>query len=107
VTIKPIDLQTNIGQMHEVGRGEQARSEAIAGQQHLREQEANEKSNLINTRLDESKKGEKTAIRDEEKKGRHQKRSLAEKDKEKKEKKKEPEKKVKDERRGRIIDILK
>jgi len=107
MTIKPIDLQTNISQMHEVGRGEHARSGAVAEQQHLLDKESSEKSQLANSKLDESKKGDKTDIKD----------ALA-KDKEKRETKEKKKKSVpgeekdvrdlsKDERMGRIIDVLK
>lgn len=108
MSIKPIDLQTNIGQMHEVGRNEQARSGAIAEQQHLLDDEAAKQSNLINSRLDETKKGEKTEVRDaladDKERAREQ--------KEKEEKKKREERKkqqdlAKDSNLGRIIDVLK
>ena len=62
MTIKPIDLQINIAQMHEVAKGEQIRTEGIAEQQHLRDKESDEKSKLIQSRLDESKKAEKTVV---------------------------------------------
>ena len=64
MAIKPIDLQVNINQMHEVGRGEQARTDAVTGQMHMLDEEASKLTNLKNTRLEESKKGERTEIRD-------------------------------------------
>jgi hypothetical protein len=62
--LKPLDMQTNISQMHEVGKHEHVKSGAIAEQQMLREKESTEKSRLNNTRLDDSKKGEKTSIKE-------------------------------------------
>ena len=103
--IKPIDLQTNIGQLPEVGKSEHARQGIIAEQQHLLDKQAAEKSNLVNTKLEQAEKGEKTSIRDEEKK-----KSGREKGKEtgEHEKKEEPEReRLKDDRIGKIIDVLK
>jgi hypothetical protein len=83
MAIKPIDLQSNISQIIEVGRNEQARSEAIVGQQHVLEKESGEKSRLANTTLDETKKGGSAVIQDqqkqkkEEKKHEHEKESQA------------------------------
>ena len=64
MSIKPIDLQVNINQMHEIGRGEQARTGAIAEQQHVLDEESSKSSKMKNSRLDESKKAERTEIRD-------------------------------------------
>lgn len=103
MTIKPIDLQTNIGQMTEISKHEHARQGSLAAQQQILDKEANEKSNLKNTRLDEAEKGEKTSIKDEHKQqGYHH-------SGEKGEKKEEGGKgeRMKDDRMGRIIDILK
>lgn len=66
MSIKPIDLQTNIGQMHEVARGEQARTEGVVEQQHVLEKESDEKSRLVQSRLEENKKAERTIIKREE-----------------------------------------
>lgn len=106
MTIKPIDLQTNIGQMPEVSKHEHARQGSLAAQQQILDKEANEKSILKNTRLDEAEKGEKTSIKDEHKQGeRYGTASEGEKDNNKHEEK-SPEK-MKDEKMGRIIDIFK
>ncbi len=108
MSIKPIDLQTNLGQMHEVGRGEHARSGAIAEQQHLLDDEAAKQSKLINSKLDETKKGEKTevhdALADDKEKGRQK--EEREKKRKSEERKKQQEL-AKDSNLGRIIDILK
>ena len=103
--IKPIDLQTNIGQMTEVGKAEHARHAGILQQQNVLDKEAAEKSNLVKDRLDELKKGEQTQIKNEEKGSpkREAKRQAGEKEK-KKEDKPEP---MKDDKMGRIIDVLK
>lgn len=104
--IKPIDLQTNISQMSEVGRTEHTRLTALTEQQLLMDKQAADKSNLVNSKLDESEKAEKTSIRDEDKK--HDKQSAAghgeggeNKDKPK------PRDRMKDDKMGNIIDILK
>lgn len=104
--IKPIDLQTNINQMSEVGRTEHTRQTALTEQQLVMDRQAADKSNLVNTRLDQSEKAEKTAIRDEDKK--RDKHSAAghggggeKKDKP------NPRDRMKDEKMGNIIDILK
>ncbi len=106
MTIKPIDLQTNIGQMTEVGKHEHARQGSLAAQQQVLDKEANEKSILKNTRLDESEKGEKTSIKDEYKQSeRHGTASEGEQEKKKQEEKSSE--KMKDDKMGRIIDIFK
>lgn len=108
MTIKPIDLQTNISQMLEVGRGEHAKTEALAEQQHLRDEQAAEKSKLTNSKLDESKKGEQTSIKDEEKEKRKRNMSHGHDDETGDDSAAHKEKKpVKDDRMGRFIDVLK
>ena len=109
MTIKPIDIQTNIAQMTEVGRGEQARTEGVVEQQHVLEKESSDKSKLADTTLDESKKAEKTAIRDnddEAKKKEKEKFQGKGKETEKEENEKKR-KLAKDDRMGQIIDVLK
>jgi hypothetical protein len=64
MAIKPIDLQVNINQMHEVGRGEQARTDAVAGQMHVLDEEAKKLADIKKTKLEESKKAERTEVRD-------------------------------------------
>ncbi len=68
MTIRPIDLQSNISQLTEVGRSEQARTEALIEQQHLLQKESGEKARLVNTKLEEARKGENAVIQDEQKK---------------------------------------
>jgi len=105
MTVKPIDMQINIVQLPEVGRNEQARSDTLIGQQQTLDEEANEKSKLKNSKLDESKKGEKTSISEEDKK--KDRRNASEHGKSNEEasqKKKEP---LKDERMGHFIDVFK
>jgi len=103
MTIKPIDLQTSIGQMPEVSKHEHARQGALAAEQQILDKEASEKSNLKNTKLDEAEKGEKTSIKDEHK---QQSSHHGKGHDEKKHDEKNPEK-MKDERMGKIIDIFK
>jgi hypothetical protein len=107
MSIKPIDLQTSIGQMHEVAKGEQGRSAALVEQQHVLEKESNEKSNLVNSRLEENKKAEKTVIMKEEERGRGR-RPFREKEKnDSSGRKTDEEEALKDDRMGLIIDIRK
>jgi hypothetical protein len=109
MAIRPIDLQTNMSQVSEVGKDAQARTDALVQQQHGLEKESGEKARLANTKLDEAKKSESTTIRDqqkkEEKRGeQRQEEQGAEGGKGRKNARKE---KRKDERMGNIIDILK
>lgn len=67
MSIKPIDMQTNIAQMHEVARNAQVKSEAVVEQQHVLDKESLERSRLANARLEENKKAEKNTIMPEEK----------------------------------------
>ena len=106
MTIKPIDMQVNISQMHEVGKNEQVRSETIAEQQHLLDKESNEKSKLIKSKLEESKKGEKTAIKEDDSKNKREREKKGYYDPEKKEKVQKKEL-MKDDKIGRIIDVFK
>lgn len=104
--IKPIDLQTNIAQMHEVAKGEQARTEGVVEQQHVLEKESNEKSRLVQSKVDENKKAERTIIKREEGK---RERLLREKERQKREKEEKEGKgeAVTDNTVGRIIDVKK
>lgn len=61
MSIKPIDMQTSMGQMHEVARKEHAHAEALLQELHHLDDEADEKSNLAKRKLDESREsGEMT-----------------------------------------------
>ena len=106
MTIKPIDLQTNIGQMTEVGKNEQARQGSLITQQNALHSEANEKSIAKNSKLDESEKGERTAIKDEDKRNDMYRFKDGNDEKKKKE---EDRKRVRmmDDKMGRNIDIFK
>lgn len=70
MSIKPIDLQVNVAQMHEVAKGTQVRTDAIAEQQHGLDKESLEKSRLADKTVEENKKAERTIIMHEEKHGR-------------------------------------
>ena len=104
--IKPIDLQTNISQMTEVSRTEHARHASLTEQQLVMDRQAADKSNLVNTRLDETEKAEKTSIRDEDKKKERQS-TTAHGEGDKKKDEPHPRDRMKDEKMGNIIDILK
>jgi len=106
MSIKPLDLQTNIGQMSEVGKHEHNRQGTLAAQQQVLDREANEKSILKNTRLDEAEKGEKTAIKDEHKQKEQYKSGQGSGQEQDKQEKTGSEK-MKDEKMGKLIDIFK
>ncbi len=107
MSIKPIDLQTNISQIHEVSRNEHARLEAMTEQQQLMAKESDEKSRLVNTRLDEAKKGEGSVIREEQKKRGGSGHAGAEGGAGEKKREDDASRRGKDDRMGRIIDVLK
>jgi len=102
--ITPIDLQTSISQVFEIGRNEHAKSELLVAQQHLLEKESTDKSKKTNTTLEEAKKNEKTELRHEEHKERnlHQQHGSEHDVEEKKDGKRST-----DEKLGKIIDVLK
>jgi hypothetical protein len=63
MTIKPIDLQTSIGQMHEVARHQHSHNEALAQQMHHLDKEALDKAVVADSHLDESEKSQHAANR--------------------------------------------
>jgi len=109
MSIKPIDIQTNIGQMTEVGKSEQTRQGALITQQNLLDMEAKEKSIAKNNRLDESEKGERTSIKDEDRRDANYRfmNRDNEKDKDEKDKKEKARERMRDDRIGNNIDIFK
>jgi len=106
MAIRPIDMQTNMSQVTEVGKDAQARMDAVVGQQHGLEKESGEKARLVNTKLDQLKKGESATIRDQQKKG-EKKHGEAPEERPGEDKKKLRTGRSKDSRMGNIIDILK
>ena len=92
--------------MSEVGRSEHTRAHSLTDQQMLMDKQSAEKSNLVNSRLDQSEKAEKTAIRDEDKK-KEKRQGRGEGEGGEKKKSPEPRERMKDEKMGRIIDVLK
>ncbi|MFH0974639.1 MAG: hypothetical protein V1874_02530 [Spirochaetota bacterium] len=66
MTVKPIDIQTNISHMHEVAKGEHVRSAINIEGQHKLEKDAEEEANRIKNKLDANKHAEKTTIMREE-----------------------------------------
>lgn len=106
MAIRPIDMQANMSQVNEVGKDAQARMEAVVNQQHGLEKESGEKARLVNTKLDETKKGDSAVIRDQQKKEEKKHgRGLDEQAGEGKKKGREG--RSRDSRMGNIIDILK
>lgn len=69
MSLKPIDMQTNINQMHEVARKEHAQQDAVHLGIHKLDQEANEKSELKNSRLDEMNKASEMTNRLDDREG--------------------------------------
>jgi hypothetical protein len=106
MAIRPIDMQTNMSQVTEVGKDAQARMDAVVGQQHGLEKESGEKARLVNTKLDEAKKGDSATIRDQQKKGERGNEGNPEGEAGEG-KKKARTGRSKDSRMGNIIDILK
>jgi hypothetical protein len=106
MAIRPIDLQTNMSQVNEVGKDAQARTDAVVQQQHVFEKESGEKARLVNTKLEEAKKGDGTVIRDQQKKE-EKKGEYARQEPGAEGKKKSRKLRSKDDRMGNIIDILK
>ncbi len=106
MSIKPIDLQTNIAQIHEVAKGEQGRSAAVVEGQHRMEKKSGEESKQVSERLDENKKAEKTAIRrEDERKKKKERKKLAKDDEMEMADLENEEKLMKDEKIGRMIDV--
>lgn len=103
MSIKPIDLQTNIAHMHEVAKNEQGRSSAIVDGQHILEKHSGDDSKRISERLEENKKAEKTAIKKEEDRKRRRKKIL--KAAERKESEQVIENALQDEMMGKMIDV--
>ncbi|MBN2040969.1 MAG: hypothetical protein JW864_13070 [Spirochaetes bacterium] len=66
MTVKPIDLQTNLAHLHEIAKGEHGRAAANIQGQHSLEETAEEKARLTKSRLEENKQAEKTSIMKEE-----------------------------------------
>lgn len=66
MSIKPIDLQTNIAHMHEIAKGEHGRSAALIEGQHSLEESAEEQARRTRNKLEENKQAEKTSIKREE-----------------------------------------
>ncbi len=105
MSIKPIDLQTNIGQLHEVAKNEQGRSSAIVDGQHMLEKHSGEDSKRISERLEENKKAEKTAIKKEEDRKRKRRKILKAAKVEQKEREHVIENAARDEKMGKMIDV--
>ncbi len=103
MAIKPIDLQVAMGQMPEVAKGEQGRSAAAAEMQQTLAGESGQKSREAPNRLEENKKTEHAIITGEEKKGggRREGKKGGGENKEKRGTK------VRDEKLGLFIDVLK
>ncbi len=105
MAIKPIDLQVNIGQMHDVAKSEQARAAAASEVQSSLAGEAGQKSRLIPTRIEENKKAGHAVIANEEKREGRRKGGKRERNDEEMEKEKGGG--LRDERMGHYIDVRK
>jgi hypothetical protein len=108
MAIKPIDMQVNVAQMHEVAKTAQVRSEATVEQQHVLDKESIRKANLVASRLEENKKAERAITMREEKKEHSRGHLPAEGGgPEERRKKQEERGEIQDDKIGRIIDIKK
>jgi hypothetical protein len=105
MSIKPIDLQTNMNQMHDIAKSENIRSSTIGGLQHVLEKESDEQSKMTKSRLEENQKAEKSIILKEEKGWK--KRWRGGKDRKKKEGENNGDRPIHDDRMGNIIDVKK
>lgn len=104
MSIKPIDMQVSVGQIHEVAKNEQGRSNAAAEIQQALDSESGVKSREVPTRVDENKKAEHAIITGEEKGSGRQRGG---KQRGGTEDKKDRGGTVKDDRMGLFIDVLK
>ena len=104
MSIKPIDMQVSMGQIHELAKSEQGRANAAAEIQQALDSQAGVKSREAPTRLEENKKAEHALITGEEKGGG---RKRGGEKREGTEEKKGPGAGVKDDRMGLFIDVLK
>lgn len=103
MSVKPIDLQSNIAHLHEIAKGEQWKSAAALESQHALEKNAEEQAKNIRKRLDENKSAEKTIIMKEERHDRNKRRKHL--TGESKNGKNDNRDQLKDETMGIIIDI--
>ena len=107
MAVTPIDIQVNMGQMQEIGRGEQSRNMSITGMQKALDDEAAKEAAMKNTKVDETNKGEQEGINDSlNKEGNKEKQQNLSKDKNEY----KSERKIKrahDDRRGTKIDFFK
>ncbi len=105
MAIKPIDLQVNIGQMHDVAKSEQAKAAAASEVQSSLEGEAGQKSRLVPTRIEENKKAEHAIITNEER--REERRKGGKREKNGRGTGREKNEDLRDERMGLFIDVKK
>ncbi len=105
MTIKPIDIQTNIAHMHEVAKGEHGRSAAFIDGQHSLEKNAEEEARRIRNKLEQSRHAEKTSIMREERRGQKKEKRLLQEVKNNKNNAKEREELSKYENIGLKIDV--
>ena len=63
MSIKPIDLQVNVGQSYEVAKSEHSHSAALTEQVHHLTKESGDKSKIADSRLDESHESERATNR--------------------------------------------
>ena len=108
MTIKPIDLQTSIGQIHEVARHQHAQNEALAQQMHHLDKEALDKANVVDSHLDESRESQHATNRlDEHSSGSGKRKQKGKDGSSSPGEKKRGVEFVEDESLGRIIDVKK
>lgn len=64
MAITPIDLQINVGQLHEVGRNEYAKTAAAVEQRNFLHEESAQTGDLKKNRLDETAPADDSGVRD-------------------------------------------
>ena len=107
MAVKPIDLQTNMGHMFDVGKVEHARNAALTEQQHFLDKEADELSKNKKDKLDEADKTEKTDVREDAGKKKDEEMKNKKKVKNIDEKNESEHVRSIDDKMGNIIDVLK
>ncbi|MCX7678581.1 MAG: hypothetical protein N2316_05130 [Spirochaetes bacterium] len=107
MAIKPIDLQVNISQMHDVAKGENARAAVASELQGSLANESTLKARLVPTRIEENKKAEHAVIVREEKQGGKNKNRRQRELKEVSKLEGDVAENLKDDRLGKYIDVRK
>ena len=107
MSIKPLDMQTNINQMHEVAKNTKDVASAVVAQQSFLDNEANEKSKKTDSRVDTSKEGNQITKKGEEEKSANKDFDFKHRKKDEEDAKSNEVASIESDRLGCIIDIRK